>query len=195
MLDRVEWKMIPDAQTGANALLTSEVDWMEIPLPDLIPLLKSSPGVVTGNLDAYGQILLMRPNHTAYPTSDPAIRQAMPVLLHPSDHIYYNPTSAVVSQMLSECGFNVDDQVMDWATVQSRRTSREKLTNDRWSIFCTVVPVPDYRDPLLAAFIRGDGAKGWFGWPADAPMEQIYAAWLETTDSAEQTRLERDYQL
>jgi peptide/nickel transport system substrate-binding protein len=69
--------MIPDAQTAANALLTGEVDWMEIPLPDLIPLLKSSPGIVTGNLDAYGQIMVMRPNHTQYPTSDPAIRHAM----------------------------------------------------------------------------------------------------------------------
>jgi peptide/nickel transport system substrate-binding protein len=259
-LDRVEWKMIPDPQTAANALLTGEVDWMEIPLPDLIPLLKSSPGVVTGNLDAYGQILFLRPNHTQYPTSNPAIRHAMLaavdqkevmaavmggdpanaiapigflqsgkaeidqagmdtirtrrsaqqvkamldkagyngerlVLLHPSDHIYYNPTSAVVSQMLSECGFNVDDQVMDWATVQSRRTSREPLANGGWSMFCTVVPVPDYRDPLLAAFIRGDGAKGWYGWPTDARMEQIYAAWLQATDPAEQTRLERDYQL
>jgi peptide/nickel transport system substrate-binding protein len=260
LLDRVEWKMIPDPQTAANALITGEVDWMEIPLPDLIPLLKKTPGIVTGNLDAYGQILFMRPNHTLYPTSDPAIRHAMMaaidqkevmaavmggdpgnaiapigflqsgkpevdeagmgavrvrhtsqevkamldkagykgerlVLLHPSDHIYYNPTSAVVSQLLSECGFNIDDQVMDWATVQSRRTSREPLTNGGWSIFCTVVPVPDYRDPLLAAFIRGNGAKGWFGWAEDAGMEEIYDAWLETTDPAEQTKLERDYQL
>jgi peptide/nickel transport system substrate-binding protein len=259
-LDRVEWKMIPDPQTAANALITGEVDWMEIPLPDLIPLLKKSPGVVTGNLDAYGQILFMRPNHTLYPTSNPAIRQAMMaaidqrevmaavmggdpanaiapigflqsgkpevdeagmdairvrhsanevkamldkagykgerlVLLHPSDHIYYNPTSAVVSQLLSECGFNIDDQVMDWATVQSRRTNREPLNNGGWSIFCTVAPVPDYRDPLLAAFIRGNGAKGWFGWAEDARMEQLYDQWLETTDPIEQTRLEREYQL
>jgi peptide/nickel transport system substrate-binding protein len=260
MLDRVEWKMIPDPQTAVNALITGEVDWMEIPLPDLIPLLKKTPGVVTGNLDSYGQILFLRPNHTLYPTDNPAIRHAMMaaidqrevmaavmggdpanaiapigflqsgkpvvdeagieavrvrhtarevkamldkagykgerlVLLHPSDHIYYNPTSAVISQLLSECGFNIDDQVMDWATVQSRRTSREPLSNGGWSIFCTVVPVPDYRDPLLAAFIRGNGAKGWFGWAEDARMEQIYDTWLETTDPAAQTRLERDYQL
>jgi peptide/nickel transport system substrate-binding protein len=260
LLDRVEWMMIPDPQTAANALITGEVDWVEIPLPDLIPLLKRTPRIVTGNLDAYGQILFMRPNHTLYPTSDAAIRHAMmaaidqkevmaavmggdpdnaiaPIgflqsgkpevdeagmeavrvrhtpkevkamldkagykgerlaLLHPSDHIYYNPTSAIVSQLLSQCGFNIDDQVMDWGTVQSRRTSREPLTNGGWSIFCTVAPVPDYRDPLLAAFIRGNGAKGWFGWAEDARMEQIYDSWLETTDPAEQTRLERDYQL
>ena len=37
LVDRVEWKMIPDPQTAANALATGEVDWLEIPLPDLIP--------------------------------------------------------------------------------------------------------------------------------------------------------------
>jgi len=260
LVERVEWKMIPDPQTAANALVAGEVDWMEIPLPDLIASLKKTPGVVTGNLDSFGQILFMRPNHTLYPTSDPAIRQAMLaaidqrevmaavmggdpdnaiapigflqsgkpevdgagmeavrirhtphevkvmldragyknerlVLLHPSDHIYYNPTSSVVSQLLAECGFNIDDQVMDWATVQSRRTSREPLSNGGWSIFCTVVPVPDYRDPLLAAFMRGNGANGWFGWAEDARMEQIYDTWLETIDPTEQTKLEREYQL
>ena len=34
MVDRVEWKMIPDAATAANALLTGEVDWLEMPMPD-----------------------------------------------------------------------------------------------------------------------------------------------------------------
>jgi peptide/nickel transport system substrate-binding protein len=260
LLDRVEWQMIPDPQTAANALVTGEVDWMEIPLPDLIPLLRRSAGVVTGNLDSYGQILFLRPNHAIAPTGNPAIRQAMMaaidqrevmaavmggdpanaiapigflqsgkpevdqagmeairarrspaevkamldragykgeklVLLHPSDHIYYNPTSSVVAQMLTACGFNIDDQVMDWATVQARRTSREPLDKGGWSIFCTVVPVPDYRDPLLAAFIRGNGAKGWFGWAEDARMEQLYDAWLQAADPAEQTRLETAYQL
>ena len=32
LLDRVEWKMIPDAGTAANALVTGEIDWIEIPL-------------------------------------------------------------------------------------------------------------------------------------------------------------------
>jgi peptide/nickel transport system substrate-binding protein len=220
--------MIPDPQTAANALVTGEVDWMEIPLPDLIPFLKKTPGVITGNLDAYGQILFMRPNHTVPPTNNPAIRQAMMaavdqrevmaavmggdpdnaiapigflqsgksevdqagmeairvhhtpqqvkamldtagyknerlVLLHPTDHIYYNPTTSVVSQMLSECGFNIDDQAMDWGTVQWRCTSRGPLESGGWPIRCTVAPVPHYRDPRLAAFIRGDGEKGSFG--------------------------------
>jgi peptide/nickel transport system substrate-binding protein len=258
-LDRVEWKMIPDPQTAVNALVTGEVDWIEIPLPDLIGLLKKTPGVVTGNLDTFGQILFLRPNQQIAPTNNPAILHAMLaavdqpevmaavmggdpenaitpigflqsgkpqidstgmeairkrhtpaevkamlaaagykgerlVLLHPGDHIYYNPASQMVMQQLTQCGFNIDDQIMDWATVQSRRTSREPLDKGGWSIFCTVAPVPDYRDPLLAAFIRGDGRKGWFGWPVDAQQEALYQTWLSATDPAEQTRLEIEYQ-
>ena len=96
------------------------------------------------------------------------------VVLQPTDRIYSNPTKSAISQLLAECGFKIDDQAMDWGTV---------------------APVPDYRDPLLAAFIRGDGRKGWFGYPADDRMEQIYAMWLETTDPAARTELERKYEL
>ena len=39
-LDRVEWRIIPDPATAANALIAGEVDWLELPQPDLIPMLK-----------------------------------------------------------------------------------------------------------------------------------------------------------
>ena len=71
LVDRVEWKMIPDGATAANALVTGEVDWIEIPLPDLLPMLKKAPGHTGGVLDEYGQICFLRPNHMAAPTSNP----------------------------------------------------------------------------------------------------------------------------
>ena len=37
LVDRIEWQIIPDQATAASALRSGEVDWMEIPLPDLIP--------------------------------------------------------------------------------------------------------------------------------------------------------------
>ncbi len=43
LVDRVEWKMIPDAATAANAMVTGEVDWLEMPLPDLLPMLQRAP--------------------------------------------------------------------------------------------------------------------------------------------------------
>jgi peptide/nickel transport system substrate-binding protein len=97
--------------------------------------------------------------------------------------------------MLSDAGFAVDDQAMDWGTVQTRRTSREPLDRGGWSMFPSVVAVTEYRDLLLTGFMRGNGKDGWFGWPSDARLEEIYGEWIGSVDSTEQTRLERAYQL
>src|SRR5580658_2721828 len=259
-MDRVEWKMIPDAGTAANALVTGEIDWIEIPLPDLLSMLRKSPGVRTGVLDKAGQIMLLRPNHVIAPTNLAAVRQTMMaaidqaevvsavmgadpengtsgigflatgkkevddagldlirhrrsrdeikamldrsgyageklVLLHATDHIFFNPMGAVVANMLTEAGMAVDDQAMDWPTVQTRRTSREPLDKGGWSMFPSVVAVTEYRDLLLTSFMHGNGRDGWFGWPSDPRMEDIYEAWLGSADPAEQTLLEREYEL
>ena len=62
-------------------------------------------------------------------------------------------------------------------------------------MFPSVVAVGEYRDLLLTSFMRGNGKDGWFGWPSDARIEEIYSTWLGTADAAEQSRLERDYQI
>jgi len=41
------------AATAANALATGEIDWLEMPLPDLLPVLNGSPNVKIGRLDDY----------------------------------------------------------------------------------------------------------------------------------------------
>src|SRR5215470_11413899 len=82
-------------------------------------------------------------------------------------------------------GMNIDDQAMDWATVQSPRNSREPLDKGGWSMFPSVVAAPDHRDPLLANFIRANGKEAWYGWPTDPKIEQLYADWLGTTDPTE----------
>ncbi len=76
-VDRVEWKVIPDPATAANALASGEVDWLELPQPDLIPMLKRNAGVTTGLLDVFGTIAVLRPNHLVGPTANPALRRAM----------------------------------------------------------------------------------------------------------------------
>lgn len=77
MVDRVVWKIIPDAATAANALVAGEVDWLEIPLPDLLPMLRKAAGVSVGQLDSYGICPILRPNFLNPPTSEQAIRQVM----------------------------------------------------------------------------------------------------------------------
>ena len=76
-LDRMEWRIIPDPATAANALMAGEVDWVELPQPDLLPMLKQASGVTTGLLNIYGTIGNLRPNHIQGPTANPGVRRAM----------------------------------------------------------------------------------------------------------------------
>ena len=240
--------------------MTGEVDWVEIPLPDLLPMLRKASGVKVGVLDTLGQICFMRPNHIAAPTSNPGVRRAMLAAIDQQE-VMAASMGGDPENMFTGVGFlrtgkpEVDDAGMelvrheaharpgegdarprrlqrrahrpaardrslvlqsdgngDRAFAVRRRhehrrpgdglghgadapNSREQLDKGGWSLFPSVVAAPDHRDPLLANFIRGNGKEAWFGWPSDPKIEQIYTDWLGTTDPAEQTRLERAYQL
>ena len=76
-VDRVEWKIIPDPATAAGALTAGEIDWLELPQPDLLPMLKRNSGISTGLLDVFGVLAILRPNHLVGPTANPALRRAM----------------------------------------------------------------------------------------------------------------------
>ena len=76
-VDRVEWRIIPEAATAANALKAGEVDWVEMPLTDLLPDLRRDRNVVVGKLDPYGLYPVLRFNQLQGPTRDRALRQAI----------------------------------------------------------------------------------------------------------------------
>lgn len=77
LVDRVEWRVIPEAATAAAALRTGQIDWWEMPLPDLIPSLKQAKDVTIARLDPYGLWPVLRFNHIQGPTTNPAVRQAI----------------------------------------------------------------------------------------------------------------------
>jgi peptide/nickel transport system substrate-binding protein len=77
LVDRVEWQIIPDPATAANALAAGEVDWLEAPLPDLVPMLRANSGIVVGVLDHTGNYGFLRPNWEQGPTANLGVRQAM----------------------------------------------------------------------------------------------------------------------
>ncbi len=76
-MDRVEWRVIPDASTAAAALQQGEVDWWDQPIADLLPTLKRNPRLTVEVLDPYGNIGVLRFNHTQPPFDNPAIRRAV----------------------------------------------------------------------------------------------------------------------
>jgi len=255
LVDRVEWRVIPDAATAANALVSGEVDWLDSPLPDLLPMLASKSGVVVAPIDIYGTFGGLRPNHLHGPTANAGVRRAMMaaidqvdvmtavmggdpalyrapvgyyipgtpsaneagmervrqradtaaikamlkdagyggervVLMHPTDQVYYDAMSSVAAAALRAVGINLDEQSTDWGTVVERRTSKEPLEKGGWSLFPYGSPAAEYRDPIFATNMRGNGGAAWFGWPSDPEFEAMRTSWMDSSDPAERKRLD-----
>ncbi|MHB0706562.1 ABC transporter substrate-binding protein [Roseomonas mucosa] len=75
--DRLEWHIIPDGATAAAALKTGEVDWVEYPLPDLIPSLKQDPRLAFQVYDPMGFLGIMRFNQLHPPFNKAEVRRAV----------------------------------------------------------------------------------------------------------------------
>ncbi|OGK83723.1 MAG: ABC transporter substrate-binding protein [Candidatus Rokubacteria bacterium GWC2_70_16] len=76
-LDRVEWRAVADHQTAMNALLTGEIDYIESPPHDLLPVLKGDANVKIVNYNPLGNQYTFRANHLHKPFDNPKIRQAL----------------------------------------------------------------------------------------------------------------------
>jgi peptide/nickel transport system substrate-binding protein len=56
LVDRIEWIVIPDPATAAVALQNGEVDWLEVVIPDLLPILRKNRNLVTAIKDPVGNV-------------------------------------------------------------------------------------------------------------------------------------------
>ena len=59
-VDRVEWLAISDPSTAVNALVQGEIDLIELPVPDLFPLLKAEKNIELYGWNAQGSQIIMR---------------------------------------------------------------------------------------------------------------------------------------
>jgi peptide/nickel transport system substrate-binding protein len=75
-VDRVEWIAIPDSQTAVNALLAGEIDMVELPPNDLLPILTADPNVALFNYNTLGNQFVFRFNSLQPPFDNPKIRRA-----------------------------------------------------------------------------------------------------------------------
>jgi peptide/nickel transport system substrate-binding protein len=76
-VDRVEWLAISDHQQAVNALLAGELDYIEAPPHDLLPLMKSDRNVKLVDWNPLGNQYTFRPNHLHKPFDNPKVRQAL----------------------------------------------------------------------------------------------------------------------
>ena len=85
--DRIEWVIMPQPETASAALQRGEVDWWELPLPDLIPLLRRSKDIRVDIADPLGNIGSFRMNHLYPPFNDVRARQAVQLALSQQDYM------------------------------------------------------------------------------------------------------------
>ena len=75
--DRVEWRAISDQQQAVNALLANEIDFIETPPHDLLPLALADPNVKAVEWNVLGTQFTFRPNWLHKPFDNPKVRQAL----------------------------------------------------------------------------------------------------------------------
>ncbi len=250
-VQRLEWIAIPDPLTAVNALTQGEIDLIEIPVPDLFPVLKAEKNISLFGWNALGSQIIMRFNHLHPPFNNVKARQAAMyaiaqedflkaqvgdpdiyrvcnsplvcgspyeksygdllikpnlekarqllkesgydgtpiVMMQATDLQSSNQLPPVAKQALEKVGFKVDLQAMDWQTVVSRRAKKETPDKGGWNIFFTTTVTVDADNPASNSFVSGACDKAWFGWPCDADMEKLRAAYARETDPEKQKQI------
>ena len=87
LVDRIEWKVMPDPGTASAALQNGEVDWWENPIPDLVPLLRKNRNVMVDIADPLGNVGSFRMNHLYPPFNDVRARRAVLMALSQEDYM------------------------------------------------------------------------------------------------------------
>jgi peptide/nickel transport system substrate-binding protein len=75
--DRVEWKILPEPNTAANALIKGEVDWLERPHTDHVGRLRTTRGITVQKLDPFGWMGMLQFNLRRPPFDNPMLRRAV----------------------------------------------------------------------------------------------------------------------
>lgn len=75
-VDRVEWITMPDAQTAVNALQSGDIDFMENPSFDLLPVLTANKEIKVETLNKLGFQTLGRMNFLHPPFDNVKVRRA-----------------------------------------------------------------------------------------------------------------------
>ncbi len=86
-LERIEWRAIPDQATAAAALQAGEIDLIEQPSPDILPILERNPAIKTMALNPVGSMVWLRLNHAQPPFDNPKVRQALLHLVNQKENL------------------------------------------------------------------------------------------------------------
>ena len=79
--------IIADQATASAALQNGEVDWLEVPLPDIVPTLKRNRAIAVDVADPLGNIGTVFFNHLYPPFNDVRARRAFLMALNQEDYM------------------------------------------------------------------------------------------------------------
>jgi peptide/nickel transport system substrate-binding protein len=106
-VDRVEWIWIADAQTAVNALINGEIDFIEAPPHDLLPLLAGDSNIEFKVIAPMGRQYAFRFNVLHKPFDNAKVRQAVAYALNQKDFLdatIGNPKYYMTCKSLYPCG-------------------------------------------------------------------------------------------
>ncbi len=86
-VDRMVWKIIPDQQTAANALMAGEVDLIDSVSADVVPQLERNKDIVVSKIAPVGGFGAIRPNALHPPFNNPKARQALALVVEQEDYM------------------------------------------------------------------------------------------------------------
>jgi len=106
-IDRIEWLAVSDQQQAVNALLAGEIDMIEQPAFDLIPLLKDDKNIKLTTYNPLGLQYTFRFNHILKPFDNPKVRQAVTYAFNQKDFldaVVGNPEYYTLCKAMFVCG-------------------------------------------------------------------------------------------
>jgi len=116
------------------------------------------------------------------------------VILHQTDLVNHSSLAPVAKPQLEAAGFKVDMQSMDWQTLVARRTKKEPPSQGGWHMFFTSSGALSIPDPVSNFFFNASCEKSMFGWPCDAEIERLRAAYARDTDDGKRAEIAQQSQ-
>jgi peptide/nickel transport system substrate-binding protein len=106
-VDRVEWITMPDAQTAMNALQSGDIDFLESPSYEMLPMLEANPELKVETLNKLGAQTYGRMNFLWPPFDNVKVRRAALLALNQKDvldAVVGNPKYYEVCGAMFVCG-------------------------------------------------------------------------------------------
>jgi peptide/nickel transport system substrate-binding protein len=112
------------------------------------------------------------------------------VVLDATDSTISSTFARIAADRLRRVGMAVDLQATEWATLITRRQSRNPPANGGWSLFVSAPAAVDLMDPVSHIALRSAGERTALpGWPSDPEMERLRDAYAVAATEEERKRL------